>query len=125
MSLILWAEDEASDRLLITEALGHLPYRPSAEFVSDGAELLRRLEEEKPGLIVLDLGLVGMGGMETLKQLKAGPRKRIPVVVFTGHDDPKEAQACFDLGARDVLQKPTDFNSFRGAVQRIVQHTAH
>lgn len=124
MSQILWAEDEETDQELILEALRHLPYRHQADFVSNGVDLLARLETETPGLVVLDLGMPLMGGIETLGQIRSGPRRRIPVVVFTGHDDSAEARECLRLGARDVVQKPSDFNEFRSAVQRIVQYTA-
>lgn len=124
MSQILWAEDEETDQKLILEALRHLPYRHQADFVQDGIDLLARLETETPGLIVLDLGMPRMGGIETLGRIRNGPRRKVPVVVFTGHDDSAEARECLALGARDVVQKPTDFISFRSAVQRIVQYTA-
>ena len=124
MSTILWAEDEETDQELIREALRHMPYRHQAEFVRDGIDLLGRLETETPGLIVLDLGMPRMGGVETLGKIRGGPQRRIPVVVFTGHDDSAEARECLRLGARDVVRKPSDFNEFRSAVQRIVQYTA-
>jgi CheY-like chemotaxis protein len=124
VSQILWAEDAESDQLLILEALRHLPYRHQAEFVQDGVDLLARLQTETPGLIVLDLGMPRMGGLETLGKIRSDPKRRVPVVVFTGHDDSEEARECLRLGARDVVQKPTDFNEFRSAVQRIVQYTA-
>ena len=126
MSQILWAEDEETDQQLILEALRHMPYRHQADFVRDGVELMARLEAEAPppGLIVLDLGMPRMGGIETLGKIRKGPRRSIPVVVFTGHDDSAEARECLRLGARDVVRKPSDFNEFRSAVQRIVQYTA-
>jgi CheY-like chemotaxis protein len=123
VSQILWAEDEESDQQLILEALRHMPYRHHAEFVNDGVDLMARLEAETPGLIVLDLGMPRMGGLETLGRLRTGPKRSVPVVVFTGHDDSAEARQCLQLGARDVVRKPSDFNEFRSAVQRIVQHT--
>lgn len=121
---ILWAEDEPADRQLITAALAQLPYPPQAEFVTTGEEMLAKLETETPGLLVVDLGMPGMGGLETIQRLRAGGKKRIPVVVFTGREGGSEADACYAAGARDVVQKPTDFNSFLSAVQRIVRHTA-
>jgi CheY-like chemotaxis protein len=122
VSQILWAEDSETDQQLILAALRQMPYRHNADFVLDGVDLMARLETDSPGLIVLDLGMPRMGGIETLQQLRAGKR-RVPVVVFTGHDDSAEAKECLRLGARDVVQKPTDFNEFRSAVQRIVQYT--
>ena len=122
LAQVLWAEDDEGDRTLIKEALRQLPYPPTAEFVADGQELLTRLKDDAPGLIVLDLGMPGMGGIETLVRLREEQR-RVPVVVFTGHEDRSEAIACRKEGAVDVVQKPTDFLSFRSAVQRIVRHT--
>ena len=123
MASILWAEDSLDDQKLIAEALRQLPFPPQAEFVSDGVELLERLRGEKPGLVVLDLGMPRMGGLETLERMRQEHAK-VPVVVFTSHDGPGEARQCMSRGARDVIQKPTDFYSFRSAVQRIVAHTA-
>lgn len=123
MPSILWAEDSVDDQKLIAEALRQLPYPPQAEFVSDGVELLERLKGERPGLVVLDLGMPRMGGLETLERMQQDHAK-VPVVVFTSHDGPGEARQCMKRGARDVIQKPTDFYSFRSAVQRIVAHTA-
>ena len=123
MPRILWAEDSPDDQKLIAEALLQLPFPPQAEFVSDGVELLERLGVEKPGLVVLDLGMPRMGGLETLERMQQEHAK-VPVVVFTSHDGPGEARQCMSRGARDVIQKPTDFYSFRSAVQRIVNHTA-
>lgn len=123
MASILWAEDSLDDQKLIAEALRQLPFPPQAEFVSDGVELLERLRGETPGLVVLDLGMPRMGGLETLERMRQEHAK-VPVVVFTSHDGPGEARQCMSRGARDVIQKPTDFYSFRSAVQRIVAHTA-
>lgn len=123
MPHILWAEDDEGDQKLIQEALRQLPHPPSTEFVRDGAELLARIEEETPGLVVLDLGMPGMGGLEAISRLRKSGKRRIPIVVFTGHEDRSEADECRRQGADDVVQKPTDFLSFRSAVQRIVIHT--
>jgi CheY-like chemotaxis protein len=123
LSQILWAEDSETDQQLILDALRQMPYRHNADFVQDGIDLMARLETDSPGLIVLDLGMPRMGGIETLQRLRNGGKRRVPVVVFTGHDDSAEAKECLRLGARDVVQKPTDFNEFRSAVQRIVQYT--
>jgi CheY-like chemotaxis protein len=120
---ILWAEDDDGDRALIQEAIRQLPYPPETEFVRDGTELLARLADDTPGLVVVDLGMPGMGGLEAIGRVRVTAKKRVPVVVFTGHDDRSEAEACRKAGAADVVQKPTDFNSFRSAVQRIVTHT--
>lgn len=121
MSQILWAEDSLQDRQLIREALTELPARPKVTFVSDGMQLLERAAHEHPSLVVLDLQMPGMDGLEALKRLRADPATRHqPVVVFTSSDRPAEALECRRLGARDCIQKPFDFTSFVAAVQRVV-----
>ena len=121
MVQILWAEDSLQDRQLIREALHDLARRPKVSFVADGMQLLERAAQERPDLVVLDLHMPGLDGLEALKRLRADPSTRHqPVVVFTGSDRPDEIGACRALGVRDCVQKPFDFASFVTAVQRVV-----
>ena len=122
MAQILWAEDSLQDRQLIRAALEDIPRRPSVTFVSDGMQLLEKAAQERPRLVVLDLHMAGLDGIEALKRLRADPAtRRQDVVVFTSSDRPDEMQACRQLGARDCVQKPFDFASFVAAVQRVVR----
>jgi CheY-like chemotaxis protein len=123
MGSILWAEDSPDDQRLIREAMRHLPDPPAVEFAEDGAALLARLGEARPNLIVLDLGMPGMGGMEALERLQ-GMGLKLGVIVFTSHNGPGEARQCRARGAHDVIQKPTDYYEFVAAIQRIVTHRA-
>lgn len=123
MGRILWAEDSPDDQRLIREALRNLPDPPHVEFAADGAELLERLPAARPNLLVLDLGMPGMGGMEALERLQA-MRVNVGVIVFTSHNGPGEARQCRARGAHDVIQKPTDYYEFVAAIQRIVTHRA-
>lgn len=121
MVQILWAEDSLQDRQLIREALHDLRDRPKVTFVADGMQLLERAAQDHPALVVLDLQMPGMDGLEALKRLRADPStRRQPVVVFTSSDRPDEVAACQQLGVRDCVQKPFDFASFVLAVQRVV-----
>lgn len=121
MVQILWAEDSLQDRQLIREALHDLPNRPKVTFVADGMQLLERAAQERPHLVVLDLQMPGLDGLEALKRLRADPNtRRQQVVVFTSSDRPDEVAACHSLGVRDCVQKPFDFASFVAAVQRVV-----
>ncbi len=118
---ILWAEDSLQDRQLIREALADLGGRQAIAFVTDGMQVLERAAHERPDLVVLDLQMPGMGGIEALRRLRADPAtRRQPVVIFTSSDRPDEMAACRRLGARDCVQKPLDFASFVAAVQRVV-----
>ena len=121
MVQILWAEDSLQDRQLIREALHDLAQRPRVSFVADGMQLLERAAQDRPDLVVLDLQMPGLDGIEALKRLRADPATRLqPVVVFTSSDRPDEVRTCRSLGVRDCVQKPFDFASFVAAVQRVV-----
>jgi CheY-like chemotaxis protein len=123
MQRILWAEDSLDDQRLVREALKQMPNPPAVDFVEDGAQVLARLDEVRPGLLVLDLSMPGMGGLETLERLQALALP-LGVIVFTAHGGAGEARQCLSRGAHDVIQKPTDYFEFVGAVQRIVTHVA-
>lgn len=119
---ILWAEDSLQDRQLIREALVDIPERPNVTFVADGMQILERAAHERPSLVVLDLHMSGLDGIEALKRLRADPATRHQdVVIFTSSDRPEEMQACRRLGARACVQKPFDFTAFVDAVQRVVR----
>ena len=123
MRSILWAEDSPSDQVLIRAALQQMPDPPAVEFVEDGVDLLAKLPEAKPGLVVLDLGMPRMGGMETLEEMQRRGI-RVGTIVFTAHDGPGEARHCRSRGASDVIQKPQGYVEFVAAVQRICSHVA-
>lgn len=112
------------DRQLIREALNDLRRSPRVTFVADGMHLLELAAQEHPDLVVLDLQMPGMDGLEALKRLRADPAtRRQPVVVFSSSDRPDEMQECQRLGVLDCVQKPFDFPSFVTAVQRVVEPT--
>ena len=109
------------DRQLIRAALQDLPGSPKVAFVADGMQMLERAAQESPSLVVLDLQMPGMDGIEALKRLRADPAtRRQPVVIFTSSDRPDEVDACRRLGVRDCVQKPFDYGSFVAAVQRVI-----
>jgi two-component system response regulator len=118
---VLWAEDNLEDQLLIRAALSDLRGAPRVEFADDGANLLDRLEEGAPDLVVLDLKMPRIGGLEALRRMRATPElARLPVSIFSAGDHPGETAACLELGALQVVQKPVDFRQFTEAVHRVV-----
>ena len=122
---ILWAEDDPDDRTLVRAALSELKSPPVVEFAEDGTIVLERLGKmkTKPRLVVLDLKMPRMGGVETLRNLRRDPAtKDVPVMVFSSGGLPEEAQQCRALGCIDVLRKPIEYNAFADAVARIIEH---
>jgi two-component system response regulator len=117
---ILWAEDNPLDQQLIREALGQVGGAPPVTFVADGVELLERLRLKSPRLVVLDLKMPRMGGLQALTALRHHPSTRgIEVVVFSSTNRPEEIAECHRLGAHCV-QKPLDFAGLAPAVASIV-----
>lgn len=73
-----------------------------------------------PALILLDLNLPDMSGIDILGKIKADPRlRRTPVVVLTTTDDKVEIQRCYDLGANVYITKPVNYESFARAIQQL------
>jgi CheY-like chemotaxis protein len=71
-------------------------------------------------LILLDLNLPDMSGVEILRRLKANVHTRCsPVVVLTTTDDSREIQRCYDLGANVYITKPVDYDGFANAVRQL------
>jgi CheY-like chemotaxis protein len=73
-----------------------------------------------PLLILLDLNLPDMSGIDILQRLKADPKlRRAPVMVLTTSDDKAEVQRCYDLGCNIFITKPVDYEHFANAVRQL------
>jgi two-component system, response regulator len=119
--LVLWAEDNPQDQILIRATLEDLPRAPDVRFSDDGVLLLEALQGSKPALVVLDLKMPRLGGLETLRRIRSEPAlASLPVSVFSAGDHPEETAACQRLGALEVVRKPVDFREFTAAVHAIV-----
>ena len=71
-------------------------------------------------LVLLDLNLPDMTGVDILSKIKANPHlKRSPVVVLTTTDDQREIQRCYDLGANVYITKPVDYEGFANAIRQL------
>lgn len=93
-----------------TEALAFLLGPDGSGFVSSGRQLL----------ILLDLNLPDMTGIDILEQLKSNPHtRRSPVVVLTTTDDAREIQRCYDLGANVYITKPVNYEGFANAIRQL------
>jgi CheY-like chemotaxis protein len=73
-----------------------------------------------PFLVLLDLNLPDMNGVDILAKLKNDEKlKRAPVVVLTTTDDQREVQRCYDLGANVYITKPVEYESFSQAIRQL------
>ena len=128
---ILLADDDPVSVELALEALKEVELRASVAVVSDGEEALdylycrRQYEgrlEGHPNVILLDLKMPKVTGLEVLQQIKADPElESIPVVIVTSAQDKAELQACFDLGINSWFRKPPEFAEFGKAVKEILE----
>lgn len=120
---ILWAEDNAKDRALIWDCIdGH----PGVTIVNDGVLLLEALEKTRPDLVVLDLKMPRMGGIDALRAIRNHPEwQSLRVVIFSSGERPDEITQCRTLGALDIVEKPVDFDVFTAAVDRVLRFAEH
>jgi CheY-like chemotaxis protein len=118
--LVLIAEDDADDQLMLRQAFRHVGYEGEMEFCRDGAELVQRLQlhgRRLPSLVLLDLKMPRMGGLEALQTLRADPRlKGLPVITFTTSDMPRDVRTAYELGANAYLRKPVGLDALREIV---------
>jgi len=84
--------------------------------VYDGEQALTFVEEEEPEVIVLDLKMPGIDGIEVLKRIKS-KYSEIEVIVLTGHGSEKDKEICMELGAFAYLQKPVDIDKLSEVMQ--------
>lgn len=117
---VLWAEDNLQDQILIRAAYEEVADAPPLAFVNDGVYLLEELHKGRPRLVVLDLKMPRLGGLETLRRVRSESEwNDLPVCIFSAGNQPDETEACQALGALEVVQKPIDFELFTAAVQKI------
>ena len=120
--LVLWAEDDPQDQELIRASLEELPRPPRIAFAADGVSFLEAIGRDPPNLVVLDLKMPRMGGLDALRWLRSEPSTRsVPVVVFSSGSLAQEIEQVRQLGVVDVVQKPIGFDAFAAAVRGIVR----
>lgn len=127
---ILLVEDNSDDVELTLHALRNENLANHIHVARDGEEALEflfcmgahadRSFDHPPRLILLDLKLPKVDGMEVLKRLKADPRTRcIPVVILTSSKEERDLVQGYGLGANSYIQKPVDFDQFRTTVKKV------
>jgi CheY-like chemotaxis protein len=120
---ILLIEDDQVDAMVVRRALKELHVANRLEHVENGEEALAYLrdsEKERPCLILLDINMPVMNGIEFLQAVKAAPGlKRIPVVALTTSDEQKDKVETFELGVAGYMRKPVDYQQFVEIIRTI------
>ncbi len=126
---ILLVEDNKDDVELTLHALRKENLANNIQVVADGEEALDFLfcrgkfqdrSNQAVKLVLLDLKLPKVDGLEVLRQLKADPRtKTLPVVILTSSKEERDLVNGYNLGANSYIQKPVDFEQFRDTVKRV------
>src|ERR1043165_9333735 len=126
---ILLAEDNANDVELTMTALEHHNLANEVVVARDGEEALDYLfcrgaylgrEEGHPAVVLLDLKMPKIDGMEVLKQVKEDPELRtIPVVILTSSREDQDLVESYNLGVNAYVVKPVDFREFIDAVKEL------
>ncbi len=123
--MILLAEDDDGHASLIQRNLERVGLLNGLVRVRDGQEALDFLRDEnRPPqanvLVLLDIKMPRLDGVEVLRQLKADPQTAlIPVIMLTTTDDPREIKRCYELGCSVYVTKPVDYQAFIEAIQRL------
>lgn len=126
---ILLVEDNQQDELLILRSLKKSNLANEVHVVRDGQQALDYLFGEgefaeragqTPAVVLLDIGLPRLSGLEVLARLRADPRTRLlPVVILTSSDEERDRLISYENGANSFVRKPLDFSEFVETVARL------
>lgn len=124
---LLLVEDNEGDVNFIRNALEESPVETALHVVSSGTEALEYLHQRgdyetvsTPDIVLLDLNLPEMSGIDILESLDESPLDRIPVLVITGSTRDTEIADCYDRGANAYFVKPADPDDYIALVRSIV-----
>jgi CheY-like chemotaxis protein len=128
--IILLVEDNPSDVGLTQRALAKSHIANEMVVAEDGQDALDyifavgkytgRDVKETPAVVLLDLNLPRVDGLEVLRRIRADERtKRIPVVILTTSKEEQDVAQSYDLGANSYIRKPVDFKQFVESVERL------
>lgn len=128
---ILLVEDNASDEILTLRAFRRVHLGHDVDVVRDGQQALdylfgegefaeERKGKELPVVVLLDIGLPRLGGLEVLQRLRADPRTaHLPIVMLTSSDEQRDRLASFEHGANSFVRKPVAFDEFAETVAKL------
>jgi CheY-like chemotaxis protein len=134
-AVVLIAEDDPDDRLLVEEALRPFNHLLHLWYVEDGEGLMeflaggtrdRKTAFPQPRLILLNINMPRKDGRQALMEIKQNAAFRdIPVVIWTTSAMEEEKRFCLETGAQEFVTKPHDFAGFESALRRILHRWIH
>jgi len=116
---VLIVDDEPPIRRFLRTALAAQDYR--VEEVGDGEAALDFLKRNPVDLVVLDLGLPGVDGLEVVRRLREGANA-VPIVILSSRDDEAGKVAALDLGADDYVSKPFGMEELSARIRAALRH---
>jgi CheY-like chemotaxis protein len=127
--VIVLAEDDPGHASLVRKNLKRSGIVNEVVHVPDGRQALDYVRREGdfagrgpagPLLLVLDINMPRVDGVEVLRQVKADPATaKVPVIMLTTTDDPREVERCYELGCSVYVTKPVEYEPFVEAIQRL------
>lgn len=124
---IMMIEDDPGHARLIENSIRQAAISNTITHLRDGASALDYLvggawrhDRAGPALILLDLNLADMSGIEILARIKETPALNgMPVIVLTGSDNAQEMERCYELGCNVFITKPLNYESFSNAIRQL------
>jgi two-component system, response regulator len=124
--LVLLVEDNASDELLSLRGLNQADVSCEVDVVRDGIEAVEYLfdvRKRSPSLVLLDLKLPRMNGLEVLRRIRAEERtRRLPVVCFTSSSEQADVVGCFESGANSFVRKAVDYSEYMDRLTKLAEY---
>ena len=127
---LLLVEDNPQDEMLTLRALRRANFNNTVDVVRDGQQALdylfhqgdyaNRADPSLPAVVLLDIGLPRLSGLEVLQRLRADSRTALlPVVILTSSDEECDRLKSYQSGANSFVRKPVDFTEFAETVSRL------
>ena len=127
--VVLIAEDDEGHAILVQQTLRDAGLHNRIHHFTDGQAILDFLfrrgsdvqrEAEQSYVLLLDIRMPKVSGIDVLRQLKAHDElRKLPVIMLTTTDDPREVTRCHELGCSVYIQKPVDYDKFSEAIRRL------
>jgi CheY-like chemotaxis protein len=116
---VLLVEDNPGDAVLVREALKEAQLTFELAIQEDGESMLRMIENSErqggpfPDIVLLDLNLPRVGGLQLLERMRKSSRwSQVPIVIASSSDSPKDRQAAAAIGVSGYFRKPSDYEQF-------------